>query len=105
MRFLRRPFKQASHTRECLPMDQQPNPAAAQPDGKGERNPKAQTVKAIHQTSKNTGAKSCAQVRDQIPGTVFLGQQVRDPPYRERTEDKAPDWIAVVHLVPRPCRF
>jgi len=83
-------LQQADCAGEGLPVLKQANPASAEPDGQGKREPKAKATGPIHQAAKECRTGPDAETHNQVPQTILLGEERCESPARKRKEGKAP---------------
>lgn len=90
-------FQQASGSRERQPYQQATHYLARNQQGKRCRYPQAEAVEAIHQLAKKAGPQFDPQTKYKVSGTVLAGQQVRDPPDSEGSQDEPKGEAHFIH--------
>jgi hypothetical protein len=86
------PFAEARPAGKSEPQNNPFAPVSAQRECKWDRNPEAQTVKAVEQFTKETGANSASKAYQYISGAILDGKQMGYPPDTENG-DREPQKI------------
>ena len=89
---------QKAHTARKTQPDEKPGEGtSSDKESRRKRDPYAQAFEAIHELARERIAESNAKPDDEFGWTIFIGQQVRNPPGGEHRENKVDAELGLIH--------